>query len=249
MFFDELLYELAEAHVLNPEVISIGLDSHWVLNTDVGEKTWPGEWFQSLTAAASWDNMAETRPVVDFFTALLFNELAGWPYRALIFSNHFTEAGAFVFLDTVETTESEVELQETEYLESGGSGLVTLCAGSAVPASPLNPGEETVSETARIYGLLYPDQDEDSLYTPGEELTEETVDVYPLSGNFGESPDTASETAYQVVTDNAGHFSLSLEPGRHWVFETWKQDQVSRRIIYIDTHRFVKLSVLLPDLL
>jgi hypothetical protein len=249
MFFDGVLYELAEADVLTPEALSFGPDSRWVLTTDGGGKTWPGEWFQSLTAAASWENMDETRPVIDLFMALLFNELSVWPYNALIFSNHYTEAGAFVFSDTVETTESELELPETEDVESGGSGLVTLCAGSAFPASSLNLGEELVSEDARIYGLLFLDQDEDSFYSPGEELAGETVDVYPLTGENGMSYDFNVESAFSLITDNAGHFFLSLESGRYWVFETWKNGQVSRRTIYVDGDQFVKMSFSPSDLL
>jgi hypothetical protein len=248
MFFDGLLYEMAKADVLSPETVSIRSDNRWALNTEVGEKTWPGEWFQSLTAAASWENMAETQPVIDLFTALLYAELVDWPYSAVIFSNHYTEAGAFVFLDTVGTAESEGVLEPgSKELEPGGAGQVTLCAGSAVPVPPLNPGEEPVIEAARIYGLLFLNQDDDTFYSPGEELAGETVDVYPLTGENGLPYDRNVEPAFRVVTDNAGHFSLSLEPGRQWVFEAWKDDQVSRRIIYIDTDQFVKMSFFPPD--
>jgi hypothetical protein len=246
-----MLYELARADVLTPEAVSFGPDSQYVLTTDGGdEKTWSGEWFQNLTAAASWENMAEIRPIVDLFTALIYNELALWPYSAVIFSNHYTEAGAFVFLDSVGTQESEGAVPGPEVEEGaiGGSGRVTLCAGSPVPVPPLSPDDELAPKTARIYGLLFLDQDDDTLYSPGEELAGETVDIYPLTGENGMPYDSNVEPAFRVVTDHAGHFSLSLESGRQWVFETWKDNQVSRRIISIDTDQFVKMSFFPPDL-
>lgn len=265
IFFDGLLYEMAKADVLTPEAVSSGSDNRMILHTETGDKAWPGEWFQAMTAAGSWENMDEARPVTDLFTALLYQELAGWPYNAVIFSNHYTETGTFVFLDTGEPAVSEsVPVQEnttpswepdgSEILSDNsaqsGSGVVTLCAGSAVPVPPLTPGDdESLPETAHIYGLLFLDQDDDSFYAPGEELAGEIVDVYPLSGEKGLPYDGNVEPAFRVVTDHAGHFSLSLEPGRQWVFETWKDDQVSRRIIYIDTDQFVKISFFPPDLL
>jgi hypothetical protein len=275
LFLDSLLYEMAEADVLTPEAVSFAPDNRMILNTETGEKTWLGQRFQDMTAAVSWENMNKARPVTALFTALLLQELSGWPYNAVIFSNHFTEAGTYVHLDIVSPSETggvtETDLESSPVIgfedsiwngfdtvpESpvqSGSGVVTLCAGSAAPVpEPVSPGaDETLPdpETVRIYGLVFFDQDGDDLYAPGEELAKEIVNVYPLTGEPGQMTENASEPAYQVITDNAGHFSLSLESGRYWVFETWKQEQVSRQSIYIDnTHRFVKMSFLPPDLL
>jgi hypothetical protein len=240
LFFDNLLHELAQADVLTPDAVSFGPDNRMILNTETGEKTWPGEWFQTMTAAGYWANMDEARPVTDLFTALLYQELAGWPYNAVLFSNHYTEAGTFVHLDTdVDTNES--------------SGVVTLCAGSAAPVpEPVSPGTDETGPapgTVRIYGLVFIDHDENALYSPGEELAGETVDVY-LIQKTGEAADSVQEPAYRVVTDNAGYFSLTVESGRNWAFYAWKEDKYSQRTIFnIDTDRFVKISFFPPDLL
>ncbi len=247
--------------MLTPEAVFFGPDNRLVLKTDTEEKTWTGEWFQEMTAAVSWADMNEARPVRELFTALLLQELAVWPYNAVIFSNYYTEAGPFVHLytddspDTGDGTDLETD---PESPTQSGSGVVTLCTGSAAPVSETDPsGLGTAVPdpgTVRIYGLVFLDHDGDSLYAPGEELANETVDIYPLAGNPGTTSDdgsgsSASEPVYQVTTDNAGYFSVSLDPGQYWVFETWKQEQVSRRIIYIDTDRFVKMSFFPPDLL
>lgn len=256
LFLDNLLFELAQADVLTPYAVSFGPDNRMILNIESGEKTWPGEWFQIMTAAGSWETMDEVRPVTDLFTALLYQELSGWPYDAVIFSNHYTEAGAYVHLDTDESSETGETTGLETVFESrvrSGSGVVSLCAGSAAPVpETVFPGAGSVPfpGTVRIYGLVFIDHDQNKLYSPGEELAGETVDVYPVAGYPGLTSDgPVSEPAYRVTTDNAGHFSLSLEPGQYWVFETWKQEQVSRRTLYIDTDRFVKMSFFPPDLL
>lgn len=256
LFFDRLLYELAQADVLTPDAVSFGPDNRMILNTEAGEKTWPGEWFQAMTAAGSWENMGGARPVTDLFTALLYQELTGWPYNAVIFSNQYTEAGAFVHLDADESSETgDLPGLETvpEPPVRSGSGVVTLCAGSAAPVpEPVSPGtDETGSApgTVRIYGLVFLDHDENGIYSPGEELAGETVNVY-LIQETGEAAGSVQAPAYRVVTDNAGHFSLTLESGRDWAFYAWKGDRYSPRTIFdIDTDRFVKISFIPPDLL
>lgn len=266
LFLDSLLYELAKADVLTPEAVFFGPDNRMVLKTETGEKTWTGEWFQEMTAAVSWADMNQARPVTSLFTALLLQELSVWPYNAVIFSNYYTEAGPFVHLETDDTsgteagTGLETEQESPESPVQSGSGVVTLCTGSAAPVSDTDPsGAGTALPapgTVRIYGLVFLDHDGDSLYAPGDELAGETVAVYPLSVSVGDaglasedgSGSMVSEPVYQAITDNAGYFSVSLEPGQYWVFETWKQEQVSRRILYIDTDRFVKMSFYPPDL-
>jgi hypothetical protein len=251
LFFDRFLYEFARADVMTPDLVSIGPDNRMILNTGGAEKTWSGERFQSVTAATSWKNMEEARPVADLFKALLYQEVSVWPRSAVIFSNQYSEAGPFVHLKPMESPDIQFKagIQESAGTQTAsdephqsGSGVVTVCAGSVFPVVAPSPAEKPVFETARIYGLLYFDQNDDNIYMPGEEVAEESVFIYPLSEKTGNNPDGTDDPAFRLITDNAGHFALSLETGRYWVFEARKEEQFSRRIIYIENDRFVKMA-------
>jgi hypothetical protein len=191
-------------------------------------ESYPGEFFQTATVAASWEDMTTARPVVDLFSALLYSELITWPYGAVVFSNRYIQAGVAITLETLENT---------------GTGIVSVHAGpfidwSLVPqeTDELDPQlvlDVTEPTKARIYGLLFFDHDEDTVYSPGEEEAQHTVSVYELA----EEPVLVST----VVTDNAGHFSLSLTPGRQWYFEAEKDGQTAWRIVSIEKNQFVKM--------
>jgi hypothetical protein len=209
-------------------------------------ENYPGEFFQTAAVAASWEDMTTARPVDDLFSALLYNELITWPYGAVVFSNRYTRAGVAITL---------------EKWENAGTGIVSVYAGpfidqnlvtnetdaqnqqllpAGADAQNLDP-DDTESPQVHIYGVLFSDQNDDLIYSPGEEVAQHKVSVYeltqfPLSGS-----DENSTFVKSVVTDNAGHFSLSLSPGRQWVFEAEKEEQTARRIIHIEKDHFVKM--------
>ncbi|MCA1794068.1 MAG: hypothetical protein ABR534_13785 [Desulfotignum sp.] len=204
-------------------------------------ESYPGEFFQTATVAASWEDMTTARPVADLFSALLYSELITWPYGAVVFSNRYTQAGVAIALETLENT---------------GIGIVSVHAGPFIdwrlvpeetggPEPQLVPDEtvpvETESPKARIYGLVFFDHDEDTVYFPGEELAQHTVSVYELPQHPVSMPDETHTLVKTLVTDNAGHFSLSLDPGRQWVFEAEKDGQTARRIIHIEKDQFVRI--------
>jgi len=61
-------------------------------------------------------------------------------------------------------------------------------------------------QTSRIYGVLFSD-DGDELYAPGEEIIQQTVTAYD-----------DEMKAIEAVTDNAGHFSMTLHANRQYFF-------------------------------
>jgi hypothetical protein len=152
----------------------------------------------------------ETDLVSDLLSALLVQELGAWPYGAIIFSNHFTNAFAAVSFGD----------QETMNL-----GTLSVCAGSGT--------SENDPKDAHIYGVVFSDRDRDTLYSPGEELAQQTVSVFDRDMNL----------VTQVVTDNAGYFSLVLEPQRQWIFRVQAEKQIVTQRIHISDHQFVKLMV------
>ena len=258
VFIDDTLQQLAREDVgglLSPESVDpdaaapqVSVPTQDAVVPDDSQENYPGVFFETATVAASWEDMTAARPINDLFSALLHNEFSTWPYHAMVFSNRFTRSGVAVNLETVENT---------------GTGIVSFFAGFPVlepfqpePLLPETPetflSEETAVSQARIYGVLFTDHDDDYLYSPGEEEVQYVVTVFPLDDGIGDTgglADITMDPVQTVVTDNAGHFSLELEPGRHWVFEAQKDDQVSRRIIYIGSDHFVKMNFTPPPVL
>jgi len=231
LFPDEVLQHWARA-----DVAMSGTSQEDVSGTDVGvsvadfHQSYPGKFFQTATVAASWQDMTTARPVADLFSALLYSELSTWPYGgAVVFSKYYAQAGVAINLETIENT---------------GIGVVSIHAGSyidwsLVPEETEQPPQET--EQVRIYGLVFFDHDDNRMYSPGEEVMQQTVSVYELTQDPLLVPDENPAFVNTVVTDNAGHFSLSLAPGRQWVFEAEKDGETVRRIIHIEEDHFVKM--------
>jgi len=217
VFFDDLLYECARADVMTPDMPDTDQQSMPVL-----EDVYPGELFHATTVAASWENMAEARPVTDLFSALLVNEFATWPYDAVIFSNHYKEAGTIISLAAGDPTDSTTSPGTGVH---PGTGTASVCAGTGVTGSAPD------TESPRIYGIVFADDNDDAIYAPGEELPGETVAVYDIHRN----------QVAEMASDNAGHFTVTLTPGQYW-FEAIKAEEVVRRFIDIDKNYFVKMG-------
>jgi len=222
-------------------------------------ESYPGELFQTATVAAAWEDMITARPVADLFSALLYSELTTWPYGAVVFSNRYTRAGVAISLETLENTGTGIVSvyagsllarslvpEDTDGLdpqpvpeEAGGQNVVP----ENTDARNQVPGDAE-SRKVRIYGLVFSDHDDDLMYSPGEDLAQQTVSVYELVQDPAVPvpvPEENPTLVKTVVTDNAGHFSLSLDPDRQWVFEAEKDGQTARRIIHIEKDQFVKM--------
>lgn len=235
LFPDDLLQHWARA-----DVAMSGTSQEGVPGIDVGDavadfhQSYPGKFFQTATVAASWQDMTTARPVVDLFSALLYSELTTWPYGgAVVFSKNYAQAGVAITLETQGNT---------------GAGVVSVHAGSfidwsLVPQETEQPSQEP--EQVRIYGLVFFDHDYDQIYSPGEEVVGQTVSVYELTQDpltvLNEYPALVKTLVQTVVTDNVGHFSLSLAPGRRWVFETEKDGQMVSSDISIEKDHFVRM--------
>ncbi|MGM0394507.1 MAG: hypothetical protein ACQEQ5_08730 [Thermodesulfobacteriota bacterium] len=218
VFFDDLLYECARSDVLTPDDVPDPDQQSMPSLEDV----YPGEFFHTTTVAASWENMADAGPVTELFSTLLINEFATWPYDAVIFSNHYKKAGAFVSLIAGEPIDTGPPPGNVVH---PGTGTVSVCAGTGVT------GSAPETEFARIYGIVFADDNDDAIYAPGEELSGETVAVYDIHRN----------QVAEVVSDNAGYFTVTLAPGQYW-FEALKAEQVVRRFIDIEKNHFVKMG-------
>jgi hypothetical protein len=230
VFFDDRLYDCARSEVLTPDDVEPSPDAAaggTVSEPSVPEQGYAGEYFHTVSVTAFWENMMHASPVRDLFTALLMNEFSTWPYGAIIFSNHYKEAGPFISVTTGNQVDNTVVDPVDPMVDPvlSGTGTAALCAGSGIPADP----PETPA--ARIYGIVFIDHDDDAAYAPGEELSGETVSVYDIHRNLVAS----------AVSDNAGHFSVTLVPGQYW-FEAWRDNSFVRRFIHLENNQFVKMG-------
>lgn len=94
---------------------------------------------------------------------------------------------------------------------------------------------EDAVNLSKIYGLLFLDKDGNSFYSPGEELAKEVVTVY----------DEELSLLKRVVTDNAGHFSLSLDLNKKYFFKFESVDSIGSSVtkeLFISADQFVKLA-------
>ena len=110
------------------------------------------------------------------------------------------------------------------------SAKLTLIAGNKI---------EEDSSYSKIYGLIYNDIDENGVYTPGEGAAGRTVVVYDKE--IFEKVETA-------ITDNAGHFSISLLNQKEYIIETGTGETKAGKDIYLDMDQFFELNISLPEL-
>ncbi|WP_041279355.1 hypothetical protein [Desulfobacula toluolica] len=93
-------------------------------------------------------------------------------------------------------------------------------------------------QISRIYGVLFSDNDGNGLYSPGEELIQQTVKVYAEE----------MQAVKNVITDNAGHFSMTLDSNKQYSFKATIEDVPVTQEIFITSDQFVKLVYSPPSL-
>lgn len=90
---------------------------------------------------------------------------------------------------------------------------------------------ERYLQSPRIYGVIFLDADNNNAYSPGEELAGETIEVYDGNQNL----------VTTLVSDNAGHFSMTLGAGQQYLFKVALEGVVVSETVFVDTDKFVKL--------
>lgn len=231
MFFNDRLYACARADVLDtgensPDDATMDFD---VADQDPVDPrdAYADMCSRSVSVASFWQNLADVQPVTDLFTFLLRNEISTWPHSAVIFSSLYSEGGAYFSVVEGEPIDAGDPQGTIKY---PGAGVVSLYAGSGDM-----PSESSSSD--RIYGVLFDDHDGNGVYAIGEEMTGHPVHVY----------DENLTLVTTVLSDNAGHFYLTLESGRYWLFETNNGEQDIRRRIFLDKDQFVKMGFSPPE--
>lgn len=138
---------------------------------------------------------------VDFlFFSLLYQELNDWPLGHVVFLNDIQDVGSNV---TFQSGDNDIGLTELSFV-----------VGKNDQNTDNGENPDNNNDQARIYGLLFSDNDGDDLYAPGEELIQQDVTISVCVDDVGGMP----EIIETVRTDNAGHFSSTLEANRKYYF-------------------------------
>ena len=95
---------------------------------------------------------------------------------------------------------------------------------------------EEDSSCSKIYGLIYNDIDGNGVYGPGEGAAGQTVVVYDKE---------TFEKVKTAITDNAGHFSISLLNQKEYIIETETGETKAGKDIYLDLDldQFFELNI------
>lgn len=107
---------------------------------------------------------------------------------------------------------------------------LTLIAGNKI---------EEDSSYSKIYGLIYNDIDENGVYAPGEGAAGQTVIIQDKE---------TFEKVETAITDNAGHFSISLLNQKKYIIETGSGETKAGKDIYLDMDQFFELNISSPEL-
>jgi len=92
---------------------------------------------------------------------------------------------------------------------------------------------------SKIYALIYKDIDENGVYAPGEGAAGQSVVVYDKE---------TFEKVETVITDNAGHFSISLLNQKEYIIETGTGETKAGKNIYLDMDLFFEMNISSPEL-
>ena len=90
------------------------------------------------------------------------------------------------------------------------------------------------SSYSKIYGLIYNDINGNGVYAPGEGAAGQTVVVYDKE---------TFEKVETAITDNAGHFSISLLNQKEYIIETGTGETKVGKDIYLDMDQFFELNI------
>jgi len=149
---------------------------------------------------------------------MLSYELIDWPSSYVVFLRDVQDVGSNI---TYQSGDNKI-----------GSSVLSFVVGKNEPTISNDENiDSNTDEDSRIYGVLFSDNDGDGLYTPGEELIQKTVIAY----------DDEMQAVETAVTDNAGHFFMTLEPNRQYGFATIDDVLVEKEGVFITSDQFVKL--------
>jgi len=161
--------------------------------------------------------------VDSLFRWLIRKELEEWPQSPVAFLNDFQDVGSSIaFLP-----DDEVDLS-----------VLSFVVGKNEPnTSNDEGGSSNNDQMSRIYGVLFSDNDGDGFYDPEEELIQQDVTVSVHVDGVDEM-----QKLKTVRTDNAGHFSMTLETNRRYSFTAIIEEIQVSRDIFITSDQFVKLN-------
>lgn len=175
---------------------------------------------------SAWSFPEENGLSVDsLFWWLIQKEIEKWPIgpNSVIFSKDFKDIGFnMAFLP--------------------GDGLDASVLSFVVGKDDPDISDEETSSSnndlsSRVYGILFSDDDGNGLYASGEECVQQTVRVY-----------VDEQEIQSVVTDNAGHFSMTLDTNRQYRFAVIIEGVSYNWDIPIISDQFVKLDCSLPSI-
>ena len=170
----------------------------------------------------------DSRSVEFLFSSLIYYELIGWPLSPVTFLTDFQDIG------------SSVAFQP-------GDGIDTSVLSFVVGRNDPNYSDDENStsnddQMSKIYGILFSDNDGDGFYAPGEELIQKDVTVSVYADDV-----EGMKELKTVRTDNAGHFSMTLETNRQYNFVAAIDENVqvawdgNDGNLFITSDQFVKL--------
>ena len=167
-------------------------------------------------------------PVDSLFRWLIRKELEEWPQNTVAFLNDFQDVGSSIaFLP-----DDEVDLS-----------VLSFVVGKNEPNTSNDEGcSSNNDQMSRIYGVLFSDNDGDGFYDPEEELIQQDVTVSVHVDGVDEM-----QKLKTVRTDNAGHFSMTLETNRQYNFVAAIDENVqvawdgNDGNLFITSDQFVKL--------
>lgn len=97
------------------------------------------------------------------------------------------------------------------------------------------PGAQTADlpvVMSKIYGIVFLDKDDNSVYTPGEEIESKEVSIYDVQGQL----------VKKVVSDAAGRWTAELVSGDYTI-EAMRGNNLKRIILSLDRNTFVPLDL------
>lgn len=160
--------------------------------------------------------------VIEIFPKTDSNSFAAWIFSSLI-------------LDELKAYPEKEVVFNPDFNEAGVAILFVSGAVYDFAKLTLITGSKIVEDLSysKIYGLIYNDIDENGVYAPGEGVAGETVIIYDKE---------TLEKVKTVITDNTGHFSISLLNQKEYTIETGTGETKAVKDIYLDQDQFFELN-------